>query len=62
MSLGKEKAYDVDASVSVSANGHDPSVCVYSSTTNDALNDELHERPWLEEMVLERLGTWMDSC
>lgn len=54
MTLGKEKAYDdvanVSACASASVNGHDPSVCddhcVYSSTMNDALNDELHERPW----------------
>ena len=51
----------VIVSASASANGHDPSVCddrcvcgdrcacgdrcVYSSTTSDALNDGLHERP-----------------
>ena len=58
MSLEKEKAYDEDATSN--ANGHDPSVCgVCSSTRSDALNDELHER--LEEIVLERHGTSMDS-
>ena len=51
LAWGKEKAYDEGVSVSgASANGHDPNVCgdhcVYSSTTNDALNDGLHERPW----------------
>jgi hypothetical protein len=53
MTSGKEKAYDEVASAS--ANGHDPSVCgdhcVYSSTTSDALNDELYERRWQEETV-----------
>lgn len=48
-----------------SANGHDPSACgdhyVYSSTKNDALNDELHERLWEEGTVLEQHGISMDS-
>jgi hypothetical protein len=51
MSWGREKADDglANANASVSVNGHDPSVCgdhyAYSSTTSDALNDELHDHP-----------------
>jgi hypothetical protein len=49
MTSSKERAFDEGASAS--ANGHDPSVCgdhcVHElSTTSDALNDELHDRPW----------------
>lgn len=50
----------------MSVNGHDdPKVCdghcVYSSTTSDALNDGLHERPWKEETVLDQHGASMDN-
>ena len=69
MTSGKEKAYEtasvsVSVSASASANGHDPSVCgdhgVYSSTTSDALNDELCERHCWEETVMEH-GASMDT-
>jgi hypothetical protein len=49
---GKKGADDEAASagVNVNVNGHDPNVCGDdSSTTSDALNDEL--RGWLQEDI-----------